>query len=109
MEIVPSRKLVVDATKPLRRLSIVLPVFNEKDTIATTLERVLTAVTPLEHELVVVDDCSRDGTRELLPELTRRMQSTFGIPIQLVLHEKNQGKGSALRTGFSHATGDVIL
>ncbi len=109
MEIVPSRKFVIHADKPLRRLSIVLPVFNEKDTIATTLERVLIASTSLEHELVIVDDYSHDGTRELLPELTQRLQSTFGIPIHLVLHNNNQGKGAALRTGFKHATGDVIL
>src|SRR5690348_8908136 len=109
MKIVPSRKFVINADKPLRRLSIILPVFNEKDTIATTLERVLTAATPLEHELIVVDDYSQDGTRELLPGLADTMRSTFGIPIDLVFHEENHGKGAALRTGFKHATGDIIL
>src|SRR6185437_14451941 len=101
MQIVPSRKFVINPEKRLRRLSIVLPVFNEKDTIATTLERVLAAATSLEHELIIIDDYSRDGTRELLPGLTETMRSTFGIPVKLVLHQENQGKGAALRTGFT--------
>ena len=108
MKLVPSTQVAL-AKRPLRRLSIVLPVFNEKDTIGTTIERVLRAETSLEHELVIVDDFSRDGTRELLPELVRRLQSGFGGRIELVLHDHNRGKGAALRTGFEHATGDVIL
>lgn len=106
---VPSRKFSVDYEKPLRRLSIVLPVYNEKATIGTTVERVLTAAAPMERELVIVDDFSRDGTREILPELAERMRQAFAAQIHLVLHQQNSGKGAALRTGFSHATGDVIL
>src|SRR5919108_3701944 len=109
MQIVPSRRFAIDAGKPLRRLSIVLPVYNEKETIATTVERVLHAKTPLEHELVIVDDYSQDGTREMLPDLVQRMQVDFGARIELVMHGHNQGKGAALRTGFKHATGDIIL
>jgi glycosyltransferase involved in cell wall biosynthesis len=109
MKIVPSRRFAVDQAKVIRRLSIVLPVYNEKATIASTIERVLRAESPLERELVIVDDFSRDGTRELLPDLAKRMQQAFGIPIELVLHDRNRGKGAALRTGFKHATGDVVL
>ena len=90
-------------------LSVILPVYNEKATVATTVERVLQAASPMELELVIVDDFSRDGTREILPELVHRMREAFGAQIELVMHDQNQGKGAALRTGFKHATGDVIL
>ena len=109
MKLVPSRRFAVDYDKPLRRLSIVLPVYDEKATVETTIQRVLQAASPLELELVIVDDFSRDGTREMLPELVHRMRETFGSQIQLVMHERNQGKGAALRTGFKHATGEIIL
>src|SRR3954454_22301024 len=109
MKIVPSRKFMVDQAKPLRRLSIVLPVYNERATVVATVERVLRAISPLERELVIVDDFSQDGTREILPDLVRRMQQDFGAQVHLVLHDSNKGKGAALRPGFNHATGDVIL
>lgn len=109
MKPVPSRRFTVDLDKPLRRLSIILPVYNEKATVATTIERVLQAASPLELELVVVDDFSGDGTREILPELVHQMKETFAAPIKLVMHDHNQGKGAALRTGFQHASGDVLL
>ena len=109
MKIVPSRKFMVDQAKPLRRLSIVLPVYNERATVVATVERVLRAISPLERELVIVDDFSQDGTREILPDLVRRMQQNFGAQVHLVLHDSNKGRGAALRTGFKHATGDVIL
>jgi glycosyltransferase involved in cell wall biosynthesis len=100
---------MMPSRKPLRRLSIVLPVFNEKDTIAISVARVLQAETSLEHELVIVDDFSHDGTRELLHDLVRRTQSGFSGRIELVMHDRNRGKGAALRSGFQHATGDIIL
>lgn len=82
-------------------LSVVVPVYNEEATIARVVSRV--AALPLRKEIVIVDDCSTDGTRELLA----RFQ---GIPgIQVVLHEENQGKGAALRTGFEHANGDIVV
>jgi glycosyltransferase involved in cell wall biosynthesis len=71
---------------------------------------VLRSKTPLEHELVIVDDYSQDGTRELLLQLVQQMQASVpSARIELVLHSFNQGKGAALRTGFKHATGDIIL
>ena len=109
MRLVPSRQFRIPDDQSFRRLSIVLPVYNEKATIATMLKRVLQAEAPLEHELVVVDDFSRDGTREILPGLVEQMRKSHGARIELVMHEHNQGKGAALRTGFKHATGDIIL
>ena len=109
MKLIPSRRFAVDQNKPLRRLSIVLPVYNEKATVASTIERVLRAESPLECELVIVDDFSHDGTRELLPNVVSQMRQTMGAQIELVMHDRNRGKGAALRTGFKHATGDIIL
>jgi glycosyltransferase involved in cell wall biosynthesis len=109
MKPVPSRRFRIDQDKPLRSLSVVLPVYNEKDTVAVTIERVLRAESPLERELVIVDDFSRDGTRELLPGIVNQMRQTFDAKIELVMHERNCGKGAALRSGFQHAKGDIIL
>jgi glycosyltransferase involved in cell wall biosynthesis len=84
-------------------LSIVIPAFNEITTIAEVLDRVRMAPTiGLKKEIVVVDDCSTDGTREYLANLK-------GEGVTCVFHDRNQGKGAALRTGFARTTGDVIL
>ena len=81
-------------------VSVVMPVFNERATIERVIERVLAVPMPL--ELIVVDDGSTDGTRERLAELAER------LPIRLLLHKQNQGKGAALRTGFAAAHGEMI-
>ena len=94
------------------RVSVVIPVFNEARTVAMLLDRVAAAPYPpevTESELVVVDDCSRDGTAALLsayrvPEATPRP-----VRISVQRHEVNQGKGAAMRTGFAAATGDVLI
>lgn len=109
MKLVPSRRFVLDQQKPLRRLSVVLPVYNEKATIAAIVERVFQAATSLEIDLIIVDDFSQDGTREILPDLVLRMQQASGPRIQLVMHEHNRGKGAALRSGFQRAAGDIVL
>jgi glycosyltransferase involved in cell wall biosynthesis len=83
-------------------LSVVIPVYNEAQTINTLLERVLKAPVDLPREVIVVDDASTDGTRALLQALPPG-------EIRLVLHDVNQGKGAAIRTGVAHATGDVVL
>jgi len=84
------------------KLSIVMPVYNEKDTIREIVDRVLKVETGLEKELIIVDDFSKDGTREILDSL--------GDPrIRVVLHPENKGKGAALRTGFAQAQGDIVL
>jgi glycosyltransferase involved in cell wall biosynthesis len=82
------------------KLSVVIPVFNEKNTLLQLLERVLES--PYETELLVVDDFSTDGTRELL-------QSYSHSQVRIFYHEVNKGKGAAIRTAIRHATGDVVV
>ncbi|MCL4837559.1 MAG: glycosyltransferase family 2 protein [Thermoanaerobaculia bacterium] len=91
----------------MARLSIVVPAYNERATVAHLLERVAAAPLPegIEREIVVVDDRSTDGTRELLRELAARATP----PFRLVEHQVNRGKGAALRSGFAAATGDLVL
>jgi glycosyltransferase involved in cell wall biosynthesis len=86
----------------LMKLSVVIPVFNEYDTIEILLDRVMSV--GLADEIIIVDDGSTDGTRKLLQELAPIHES-----IRLILHEKNQGKGASVQTGFQAATGDLIL
>jgi glycosyltransferase involved in cell wall biosynthesis len=83
------------------RLTVVVPIYNEVGTVETLLRRVREV--PLWLEVIAVDDGSTDGTRDLLPSLEGTLIDT------LVMHEHNQGKGAALRTGFKHATGDVVV
>src|SRR3984885_37127 len=83
-------------------LSVVMPVFNEADTVAAVVKTVLSQ-RPVQ-QLVIVDDCSRDGTWEKLQPLAQNEPR-----IKLVRHEVNQGKGAALRTGFIHATSPIVI
>jgi glycosyltransferase involved in cell wall biosynthesis len=83
-------------------LSVVIPAYNEVKTVERLLRRVREV--PLRLEVIVVDDGSRDGTRDLLKKL-----ELDGLIDVLVLHEVNQGKGAALRTGFRSATGDIVV
>lgn len=83
-------------------LSVVVPCFNEQATIGAILDAVRAAPVP-DKEIIVVDDGSTDGTRELLEGELRAIVDT------LVVHDKNRGKGAALRSGFEAATGDIIL
>jgi glycosyltransferase involved in cell wall biosynthesis len=82
------------------KLSVVIPVYNEERWIRELIRRVQAVDIP--KEIVIVDDCSKDGTRAILRELE-------GGNIRVIYQEKNGGKGAALRTGFANATGDVIL
>lgn len=89
------------------KLSVVVPVYNERASVATLLQRVANAPLPggVELEIVVVDDFSTDGTREHLREL-----AAVGAPaFQLIEHPVNRGKGAAVRSGFAAATGDILL
>jgi glycosyltransferase involved in cell wall biosynthesis len=83
------------------KLSIVIPVYNEKDTLDTLLTRV--EAVDYEKEIVLVDDFSTDGTREVIESYKNKKGFT------VLMHPQNQGKGAALRTGFSHASGDIII
>ena len=86
------------------KLSVVVPVYNEKQTISQILGRI--EKTPHEKEIIIVDDYSTDGTREIL----RQMDSRRELPsARIFYHAVNQGKGAALRTGISEAKGDIVL
>ena len=89
------------AARASLRLSVVIPVYNEQDTLREILARV--RATPFGKEIILVDDCSRDGTRDLLKGMEKEPD------LKILYHSVNQGKGAALRTGFQHATGDVVL
>lgn len=82
-------------------LSVIIPVYNEQSTIARVISRV--AALPLNLEIIVIDDCSTDGTREIL-----RLLSDIDS-VKIILKEENQGKGAAIRTGFKAATGDFLV
>jgi glycosyltransferase involved in cell wall biosynthesis len=84
------------------KLSIIIPVFNERNTIEEVIRRVRETDVGMEKEVVIVDDGSKDGTQEVLENLDYPDIKTF-------FHEKNQGKGAALHTGFANAQGNIIL
>jgi glycosyltransferase involved in cell wall biosynthesis len=84
------------------KLSILVPVFNEEARVAASLERILAVDYPCDVEVVVVDDGSRDGTPELLSKVTDDR-------VELVRHPLNKGKGAAIRTAASHASGDYMI
>lgn len=85
------------------KLSVVMPCYNEINTIEAIVNKVLAVELPVDRELIIVDDCSTDGTREFLARYHDHEV------IRVVYHQVNQGKGAALRTGFTHATGDIVL
>lgn len=93
---------MTDDFSGLRRLSVVMPVYNEQETLDAIVRRV--ARTTLKVELVAVDDGSSDRSLEIL----RGLESE-GLIDRVIVHEHNRGKGAALATGFSAATGDVII
>lgn len=92
-------------SEPVRRtslkVSVVIPVFNERQTIGEIVGRVRAA--ECHHEIIIVDDASTDGTRDVLLELARE------AGVRVVMHGYNKGKGAALHTAFEHVTGDVVL
>ncbi|HEX5417868.1 MAG TPA: glycosyltransferase family 2 protein, partial [Chloroflexota bacterium] len=86
------------------KLSVIIPAYNEKATIAAIVNRVrdVTLADGWEKEIIVVDDGSRDGTREIL--------SSVSFPdVRVIFHERNGGKGVAIRTGVAEATGDYVI
>ncbi|MBI2414142.1 MAG: glycosyltransferase family 2 protein [Deltaproteobacteria bacterium] len=84
----------------MKKLSIIIPVYNEKETIREIIERV--KAVDIEKEIILVDDFSTDGSREILQGLAEKGEKVF-------FHERNMGKGAALRTGFAHVTGDYCI
>ena len=84
------------------RLSVVIPVYNEVETIKEIVSRV--QAVDFEKEIIIVDDGSTDGTREQLQEISLAQEN-----VRVFYHDRNQGKGAALRTGFEVATGDIVI
>ena len=87
----------------MKKLSIVIPVYNEKDTVLTLLDWVKKAqIKNVEKEIIIVDDLSTDGTREILRNLNDKT-------VKIVLSNKNEGKGGAIKQGLKYCTGDYII
>jgi glycosyltransferase involved in cell wall biosynthesis len=86
-------------------LSVLMPVYNEQTTVAQVVRTVLQAAPGIDKELIIVDDFSTDGTREILRDLE---QENAG-KLRVFFHERNCGKGAALRTALQHASGDIVL
>ena len=92
---------------PPKLLSVVIPVYNERDTWREALARVQAAdIAPLKLQIVLVDDRSTDGTREQLAEFSAAAPSPA---VKVLFHEENRGKGAAVRTGFTEADGDLVV
>ncbi|CEK13680.1 glycosyl transferase [Chthonomonas calidirosea] len=89
--------------KPAYRLSVLIPVYNEQQTILEILRRVRSVNIP--KEIIIVDDGSTDGTRELL---RTHVEGQFD-DVAVIYHERNRGKGAAIRTAIAHATGDYVI
>ncbi len=84
----------------MNKITILIPVYNEVSTLRQILEKVENAdFCGLEKEIILIDDCSDDGTKEIYPSL----------PYKVLYHDVNQGKGASLRDGFKEATGDIII
>ncbi len=95
----------MSAIEPLanyQKLSVIVPVFNERNTVVEIVRRMRAVELPVDREIVIIDDGSDDGTRAVLAQLG---DST----VRVVLHPQNQGKGSAIRTGLDHVTGDLVI
>lgn len=83
------------------KLSVIIPCYNERETIIDLISKVKHAPVDL-REIIIVDDASSDGTKEILREISDPL-------VRVINHSKNQGKGAALRSGFSAASGDVCI
>jgi glycosyltransferase involved in cell wall biosynthesis len=93
---------VPEAASRYRKLSVIVPVYNELNTVAEIVRRMRTVTLPVEREIIIVDDGSDDGTRPVLAQLS---DST----VRVVLHSRNQGKGAAIQTGLAQVSGDLVL
>ncbi len=82
------------------KLSIVIPVFNEENTIKVILDKVKNVKISIQKEIIVVDDCSTDKTQEIMKKISG---------LKVLFHEKNQGKGASVRDGLANATGDIVI
>ena len=101
------QRLAIYTISPDLVLSVVIPVYNERDTLLRCLERVMAV--PIRKEILLVDDASTDGTYELLANLKQSHPSDPDNEIRVFYHERNQGKGAALRTAFQQVQGDIVI
>ena len=88
-------------------LSVLVPVYNEVATVRALLSRV--RAVPIPKEIIVIDDCSTDGTREALEAFRAEVGDTPENRLVLLSHAQNQGKGAAVRTGIARVTGDIVI
>ena len=91
-----------EETKEYRKLSVIVPVFDERNTVVEIVRRMRAVDLPVDLEIVIVDDGSTDGTRDVLRQLA---DST----VRIISHDVNRGKGAAIRSGLAHVTGDLVL
>ncbi len=91
-----------DETQDYRKLSVIVPVFDERNTVVEIVRRMRKVELPVDLEIVIVDDGSTDGTRDVLRQLA---DST----VRVIIHDVNRGKGAAIRSGLAHVTGDLVL
>jgi glycosyltransferase involved in cell wall biosynthesis len=91
-----------EETHDHRKLSVIVPVFDERNTVVEIVRRMRAVELPVDLEIVIVDDGSTDGTRDVLRQLA---DST----VRVINHDVNRGKGSAIRSGLAHVTGDLVL
>jgi glycosyltransferase involved in cell wall biosynthesis len=101
------RQLGLYAIPEDQRLSVVIPVYNEEKTLRNLVDRVREV--PIRKELILVDDCSRDGSRDIMKQLEKEAEGDDFNRIRTCFHEVNQGKGAALRTGFQNVDGDIVI
>lgn len=97
----PQNSVKFITMEQFRKLSIIIPVFNEEKTLERLVKSVESVVLPLEKEIIIIDDGSTDGTSEILKKVVGRCKVIF--------QKKNQGKGTATKLGFQEATGDIVL
>ena len=92
----------------ISKLSIVIPAYNEEKTISNILDKVIKVnlIAGIKKELIIVDDCSKDATLQVLNEYCKTHNK---LDIKVLHHEVNQGKGAALHTGIAHATGEYLI
>lgn len=89
----------------MRKISIVIPVYNEESTIHAVIDKVKSVPLQYEKEIIIVDDCSTDKTKEILQDVIQTNRSA----LKVIYHNKNKGKGAALKTGFASSGGDIII